>query len=180
MEQPRTMNPIDPIRYDLWLEEALRTVVKRALDHTLEHGLQGDHHYYVTFDTNADGVDIPDHLHALHPDDMTIVIQHQFDDLSVDDDMLAVTLRFSGRPTRLFVPLTAITAFADPSVNFGLQLRMTTDEDDLDDDDDDPDDMEMTAAMDDLTRSTENENTDGTIDEAGTAEVVSLDAFRKK
>ncbi len=115
----------DPLPYDNWVEEALRGVVKRALDLTAEQGLPGEHHYYITFDTNHDGVEIPKYLHAEHPDNMTIVLQHQFEGLAVGEDHFDVALRFSGKLEHLRVPFSAISSFADPSVSFGLQLKIT-------------------------------------------------------
>ena len=113
----------DALHYEQWIIEALRGVVVRALTHSVSHGLPGDHHYYITFRTGLDGVDLPDHLRAQYPDEMTIVLQHQFWDLEVDDEAFSVTLSFKGRSARLRVPIHAVTAFADPSVNFGLQLK---------------------------------------------------------
>ncbi|MBK8906788.1 MAG: hypothetical protein IPM60_02475 [Rhodospirillales bacterium] len=109
--------------YDQWIEDALRGVVRRALLHAGEVGLPDEHHFYVTFRTDVGGVDIPAYLRALHPEEMTIVLQHQFWDLDVDDECFAVTLKFRGKRERLVVPLAAISQFADPSVNFGLQLK---------------------------------------------------------
>jgi hypothetical protein len=109
--------------YDTWLEEALRGVIRRALQYTAEHGLKGDHHFYLTFATAADGVDVAPELRARYPQEMTIVLQHQFWDLIVEDDHFEVTLKFRGRPARVIVPFAAIRAFGDPSVNFGLQLK---------------------------------------------------------
>ena len=176
------MDQLDPIRYDQWLEEALRGVVRRALEHTRDNGLQGDHHFYITFETDFDGVQMPDHLRALHPDDMTIVMQNQFEYLDVDTDGFGITLRFSGRPARLVIPFESITAFADPSVNFGLQLRMVSDGLDGEDFDDDlnafPDggDGLDETYTDEQTATEEVEEAEST----GTAEVIALDAFRKK
>jgi len=113
----------DPLRYDQWIAEALSGVVRRALALAAEEGLPGDHHFYVTFRTTAPGVQMPSHLKARYPEDMTIVLQHQFSDLVVDDGAFAVTLKFQGRSARLIVPFAAMTAFADPAVNFGLQLK---------------------------------------------------------
>ena len=113
----------DPLRYDKWIDEALRGVIRRVLVHTAAECLPGDHHFYITFRTKTDGVALPGHLLAEHPDEMTIVLQHQFDDLVVDEDALQVTLYFKGKGERLRVPLDAVTAFADPSVNFGLELK---------------------------------------------------------
>ncbi len=113
----------DSLQYEQWIVEALRGVVVRALNHSASHGLPGDHHYYITFRTGIDGVDLPDHLRAQYPEEMTIVLQHQYWDLEVDDEAFSVTLSFKGRSARLRVPISAVTAFADPSVNFGLQLK---------------------------------------------------------
>ncbi len=115
---------IDPLRYDKWIEDALRGVVRRALSFVAREGLPGEHHFYITFRTSADGVVLPDHLRAQHPEEMTIVLQHQFWDLEVERTRFSVSLKFKGQTERLTVPLTAITAFADPAVNFGLQLKM--------------------------------------------------------
>jgi hypothetical protein len=115
----------DGLRYDRMVEAALRGVVREAIAQAAENGLPGGHHFYITFKTNAPGVDISDHLRAKYPEEMTIVIEHQFWDLTVTDESFAVTLSFNNRPERLTVPLTAIGAFADPSVKFGLQFQET-------------------------------------------------------
>jgi hypothetical protein len=115
----------DGLRYDRMVEAALRGVVREAVAQAAENGLPGGHHFYITFKTNAPGVDIGDHLRAKYPEEMTIVIEHQFWDLTVTDESFAVTLSFNNRPERLTVPFTAIGAFADPSVKFGLQLQET-------------------------------------------------------
>jgi len=113
----------DGLRYDRMVEAALRGVVREALAEAAEKGLVGGHHFYITFKTNAAGVDISDHLRAKYPEEMTIVIEHQFWDLTVTDECFAVTLSFNNRPERLTVPFAAIGAFADPSVKFGLQFQ---------------------------------------------------------
>ncbi len=113
-----------PLRYDVWVEEALRGVIRRALEWVSKNGLPGDHHFYITFETGARGVEIPDFLHAEYPEEMTIVIQHRFRDLTVADDAFEVTLTFKGVAEPLRIPLEAVTAFADPAVNFGLQLKV--------------------------------------------------------
>ncbi len=124
--------------YDALVEQALRGVVREALSRAAEHGLPGDHHFYITFRTDAEGVSIPSHLAATHPEDITIVLQHEFWDLSVDTDApdtFGVTLSFNDRKERLVVPFAAITGFADPSAKFGLQFQYEDDfEDSLDDD----------------------------------------------
>jgi hypothetical protein len=109
--------------YDQWIEDALRGVIRRALAYVAADGLPGNHHFYITFATQAAGVDIAPELRARYPNEMTIVLQHQFWDLQVDDDAVAVTLKFHGRSARLYIPLKAISAFGDPSVNFGVQLH---------------------------------------------------------
>jgi len=110
--------------YEKWVEEALRDVIKRALQQTVIDGLPGDHHFFITFLTGPNDVNIPDHLRAEHPEEMTIVLQHQFHNLSVTDEGFSVNLSFNGRQCHLSIPFKAITAFADPAVNFVLQLKM--------------------------------------------------------
>ncbi len=111
------------LRYDLMLEKAYRGVVREALAVTAQQGLPGGHNFYITFLTDFPGVDIPDFLLAQYPLEMTIVLEHQFWGLEVDEDRFAVTLSFRNQMQRLTVPLAAITAFADPSVKFGLEFR---------------------------------------------------------
>ncbi len=115
----------DGLRYDRMVEAALRGVVREAIAQAAETGLPAGHHFYITFRTNAPGVGISDHLRARYSEEMTIVIEHQFWDLTVTDESFAVTLSFNNRPERLTVPFTAISAFADPSVKFGLQFQET-------------------------------------------------------
>lgn len=110
------------LRYDAMVEQALRGVVRRALSYAAERGLPGDHHFYVTFHTNDPGVDIPAQLRTRYPNEMTIVLQHQFWGLDVGEEAFGVTLSFSDVPERLTIPFSAISAFADPSVRFGLQF----------------------------------------------------------
>ncbi len=110
------------LNYDRMMEDAHRSVVSRALSHAAEYGLSGDHHFYITFLTDRPGVDIPDHLRSKYPREMTIVLQHQFSGLEVGPEAFNVTLSFSNRPERLTVPYAAVSAFADPSVRFGLQF----------------------------------------------------------
>lgn len=115
----------EPLRYDLWIEDAFRSVVRRALAYTAAKGLPGDHHFYITFRTAAQGVRIPAYLKAQHPLEMTIVLQFKFDDLVVDDAGFSVALSFKGKRESLYVPFAAVSSFADPSVNFGLQFKIT-------------------------------------------------------
>ncbi len=110
------------LRYDAMVEQALRNVVRRALSYAAERGLPGDHHFYISFRTNDPGVDIPAQLRSRYPNEMTIVLQHQFWGLDVGEEAFGVTLSFSDVPERLTIPFSAISAFADPSVRFGLQF----------------------------------------------------------
>ena len=166
----------DPLRYDLWIEEALHTVIRRSLQYAASDGLPGEHHFYITFQTDEDGVVIPDYLRAEHPEEMTIVLQHQFDDLQVDEETLTVMLRFNGNPETLVVPLSSVTSFADPSVNFGLQLKMTALEgEEFEFDASDVTNMETAVAG-----APGNTDSVPTDDNEKTGEVIALDAFRKK
>jgi hypothetical protein len=113
----------DQLRYDLFVERALRQVVRETLDQVAHHGLPGAHHLYITFKSKFPGVAMPDWLHEAYPEEMTIVLQYQFWDLLVEDDRFAVTLSFNDARERLIVPFAAITAFADPSVNFALPFQ---------------------------------------------------------
>ena len=113
----------DVLRYDLMVQEALKGVVRKILSEAARDGLPGEHHFYVTFRTGAPGVRLSQRLREKHPEEMTIVLQHQFWDLSVSDHAFEVGLSFSGVPERLLVPFDAITTFFDPSVQFGLQFE---------------------------------------------------------
>jgi hypothetical protein len=113
----------DLLRYDKMVEEALRGVVRQALTQAAKDGLSGSHHFYVTFRTGHAGVSIPDYLVAKYPDEMTIVLEHQFWELEVEPELFRVTLSFQNRLERLVIPFGAVTAFADPSVKFGLQFQ---------------------------------------------------------
>ena len=121
-ERGRAMGDIG-LRYDVMVEAALRGVMRDALTHVIEHGLPGAHHFYLTFRTGHPGVQIDSSIRARFPEEMTIVLQHQFWDLSVQEHGFAVTLSFANTRQRLVVPFAAVTAFNDPSVNFGLQFQ---------------------------------------------------------
>src|SRR5918995_5468627 len=114
---------VDHIRYDLLAQEALRGVIARVLADVAKNGFPGDHHLYITFDTRAAEVRISPRLHEIYPEDMTIVLQHQFWDLTVTEDGFEVGLSFKGVPERLAVPFAAIKGFFDPSVDFGLKFE---------------------------------------------------------
>lgn len=112
----------DQIRYDVLTQEALRGVVRTVLHKIANSGLPGDHHLYIAFETRARGVSISDRLRDQYPEEMTIVLQHQFWDLEISDERFEVKLSFNNIPERLVVPFMAIKAFYDPSVQFGLQF----------------------------------------------------------
>jgi hypothetical protein len=153
--------------YDAWAEEALREVAIRALEHAAAHGLPGEHHFYLTFRTDHPGTTVPGHLKARYPQEITIVVQHQFEDLLVDRaaQRFSVTLFFGGVPSRLVVPFGALTMFHDPQVRFGLRFPVTgADLPAFDDTPEAPEpQVEATPAL-----------------PAAPAQVVSLDAFRRK
>ena len=114
----------DRLHYGRLVEDALRTVVRDVLKRTAKEGLLGQHHFYITFRTGDPGVEIADYLRERYPTEMTIVIQHQYWDLQVDDEKLAVSLSFNNMPERLVIPFRAIKVFADPGVEFGLQFTL--------------------------------------------------------
>lgn len=160
----------DTLRYDKMVEQALRGVVRKAVQEVIDmDGLPGEHHFYITFMTDYPGVKIPGYLRDRYPGEMTIVLQYQFHDLFVDSELMTVTLSFNNVPEKLEIPLAAITIFADPSVNFALQFQPLGEDigpDDFDPDDDGDDD-------------TGGDDDDATKP-APKGEVVSLDKFRKK
>ena len=138
-----------------------------------EGALPGEHHFFITFDTNFSGVEISPQIKAKYPAEMTIVLQHQYWDLAIRPDSFTVTLSFNKRPERLVIPFAAMTAFADPSIKFGLQFHLS--DDDFDDDFDDGLPFDETApAVNDEDPSGKGEK------RRPVAEVISLDTFRKK
>lgn len=121
--------PDSLIPYDEIVQEALRAVVGRVLGEVQQSGgLPGAHHFYITFKTNAPGVDIPKHLVERFPDEMTIVLQNKYWDLKVQSDLFQVSLTFNQVAAQLTIPFSAITAFVDPAVNFALQFQVAADE----------------------------------------------------
>src|SRR5262249_21438711 len=112
----------DHIRYDVLARDALRGVLRKVLTDAATHGLPGEHHFFITFVSKAEGVKLSSRLLAQYPEEMTIILQHQFWDLTVLEDRFEVGLSFGGIPERLVVPFSAIKSFLDPSVKFGLQF----------------------------------------------------------
>lgn len=161
--------PVDHLGYQDMAQEALRGVIRAALRRAGEpEGLPGDHHFYITFVTRAAGVSIPEDLARAYPDEMTIVLQHQFWDLVVSEAEFSIVLQFSGQPKKLLVPYSAVTRFYDPSVQFLLQFELPP----LAPSDGD-DGSEGTEAPEETSSPAE-----GAGD--GEAKVVSLDTFRKR
>jgi hypothetical protein len=123
-ETPESLIPYDEI-----VQDALRAVVGRVLGEIEQTGgLPGEHHFYITFKTRIPGVSIPKHLMERFPDEMTIVLQHRFWDLKVEDDAFSVGLSFGGVPAMLHVPFAAVTQFHDPAVEFALTFHASADE----------------------------------------------------
>ena len=114
---------VDHIRYDILAQEALRWVVQKVLVDVAKNGLLGEHHFYISFDTRADGVRLSPRMLAQYPEEITVVLQHQFWDLVVTEEGFEVGMSFGGIPERLNVPFAAVKGFFDPSVQFGLQFE---------------------------------------------------------
>lgn len=153
----------DTIDYGKLMHRAMRGLIQEVLTGVAEHGLPGDHHFFITFDTRHPEVEIADWLSDRYPSEMTVVMQNWYENLEVDDEGFAVTLNFGDAPERLEIPYDAIRTFVDPSVEFGLRFESPDEEDDEDDDDPTP--------------------PEGDGPDSGhkhhDAEVVSLDRFRK-
>ena len=167
------------LRYDRMVEHALRSVVRKALAEAAQRGLPGEHHFYITFHTDRPGVGIADWLRQQYPQEMTIILQHQFWDLTVEEERFAVTLSFGGRHERLTVPLESVTRFADPSVKFGLQFEAAEEEAEVK--------PSATAAASpkaskqaDAPAPTPTARSPASSDSPKGADVVALDSFRKK
>jgi hypothetical protein len=155
----------DYIGYQALTDAALRGVVREALRRAEKQGLLGAHHFYLTFKTHFPGVEIPDFLREQYPEEMTIVLQHQFWGLKIDDEHFEVTLTFKKLPATLSIPFSALTGFADPGVQFGLQFKEVPGGEGAAK----PAHAPPPAA-----------ETDGEQPAPAPGEVVSLDSFRKK
>lgn len=156
---------IDTINYGQMMHRAMRGLLVELLTEVAVTGLPGEHHFFITFDTTHPDVEIADWLRERYPEEMTIVMQHWFDDLIVTDEKFSVTLNFGSQPETLVVPFEAIHTFVDPSVEFGLRFE-GTEEEDFEDSPESP----MVELEDDHVEAETRK---------GDAEVVSLDSFRK-
>lgn len=165
------MDTTETLRYDRWIEDALKGVVRRALTHCQEHGLPGDHHFYITFATDHPDVSMPEHLKAQYPREITVVLEHEYWDLNVGEDAFDVSLSFNDIRSPLHIPFETITGFADPSVKFGLQFKMDMLDDEFEDEIDDLEEDDLPASSTSAPASEKGDTSDN---------VVTLDAFRNK
>ncbi len=156
----------DSINYGELMHRAMRGLMKELLTDIGKNGLPGEHHFFITFDTAHKGVEIADWLRERYPSEMTLVIQHWFENLEVFDDYFTITLNFGNNPEPLVIPFEAIKTFVDPSVEFGLRFE-DQEEDDIDID------------LEEIPESPMVELEDAPEPAKGDAEVVSLDSFRK-
>jgi len=190
--------PVDHIRYDILVQEALRGMVRDVLAEAAKNkGMPGEHHFFITFDTTDEGVRLSPRLRAQYPEEMTVVLQHQFWDLKVTDDAFEVGLSFGGVAERLVIPFDAIKGFADPSVQFTLQFESLAEAPDEDGDEteaetdkppaskrrtpqrQEPKDAKATSVPASPLPVAADKSEDKPSDKGG-AEVVRLDRFRKK
>ena len=151
------------IDYGNLMHDAMRGLIRNVLTDVAETGLPGAHHFFISFDTGHPDVEIADWLSDRFPDDMTIVMQHWFEKLTVDEEGFAITLNFGNQPERMYIPFDAIRTFVDPSVEFGLRFETQESEEDKEADMSDAETVEA----------------EETGDDKKDAEVVSLDSFRK-
>ncbi|MDO8984323.1 SspB family protein [Cypionkella sp.] len=147
------------IDYGNLMHRAMRGLIQTVLKDVSVHGLPGAHHFFITFDTTVERVVMADWLRSRYPGEMTIVVQHWFEDLIVTDEGFEITLNFGNQPEHLVIPFDAVRTFVDPSVEFGLRFE-THDDDDEDDEDEDPEDDPPPPQ--------------------GEAQIVRLDKFRKQ
>ena len=172
----------DLIRYDLLVQDALRGAVRKVLSEVAKEGLPGEHHFYITFRTHAPGVRLSTAMREQYPDVMTIILQHQFWDLSVSETNFEVGLSFRNVPERLLVPFDAVTEFYDPSVQFGLKFEVEepAPEDGANDLEPNESNGPVVFAPVEARKETPAADVTAASAEAEPGKVVSIDAFRKK
>lgn len=169
------------IDYGNLMHQAMRSLIRNVLDDIAANGLPGEHHFFITFDTGHPEAELADWLSDRYPEEMTVVIQHWFDNLDVSDEGFAITLNFGDNPEPLYIPYDAIRTFVDPSVEFGLRFEHAVDEDE----DiistsplhlaEEPSDEDATPEVEEIPEKVETKKEDTKKD----AQVVSLDSFRK-
>jgi uncharacterized protein len=169
MEDDQTQRPESLLPYEKWIEQALREVVARAIEHAAVQGLPGGHHFYITFRTGHPGVELPPHVRAQYPQEMTIVLQHQFWDLAFNRETRAIQvgLSFGGVPSKLVIPLDAVVEFADPHIRYGLRFQVPEAA------------VSSEMAVEEPPPAAENSEPTAAKD-AEPGQVVSLDAFRRR
>ena len=155
------------IDYGNLMHRAMRGLIKTVLTKVSENGLPGEHHFFITFDTRHPGVEMADWLAERYPEDMTVVMQHWFENLEVGDDGFRVTLSFGNAPETLYIPYDSLETFVDPSVEFGLRFETTDEDEDEDGDGETLEDIPEAPMAEDVE------------DAPQDAEIVSLDSFRK-
>jgi hypothetical protein len=148
------------IDYGNLMHRAMRGLIQTVLKDVADHGLPGAHHFFITFDTTFDGVEMADWLRARYPAEMTVVVQHWFEDLIVTDEGFSITLNFGNNPEHMVIPFDSVRTFVDPSVEFGLRFETHADDEDDEDDEDGPEDDPTPPA--------------------GDAQILRLDRFRKQ
>lgn len=154
----------DYINYPQMIDNAMRNMVRDVMRRVQSEGLPGEHHFFISYNTQFPGVKMSDQLRAKYPKDITIVMQHQFWDFKVEDHQFNVTLSFGGAPEKLTVPFAALTAFADPSIKFGLQFQSLSTEENF---------IPPTSGGDEPEPASDDSG-------EGMDKIISLDAFRKK
>jgi uncharacterized protein len=166
MDDDQKQRPDSLLPYETWIEQALRHVVAQAIEHVAAAGLPGGHHFYITFRTDHPGVEIPSRIRAQYPQEMTIVLQHQFWDLGFDRDTetIAVGLSFGGVPSKLVIPLAAVVEFADPHIRYGLRFQS----------------VEPPASEPQPPAAAATPDSPAAAKDAEPGQVVSLDAFRRR
>ena len=160
------------IDYGNLMHRAMRGLIQEVLADVADRGLPGSHHFFITFDTRHEGAELADWLRERYPTEMTVVMQHWYDALEVNDDGFGITLNFGDSPERLYIPYDSILTFVDPSVEFGL--RFETQDDGSDEDDPEAPPRPLRATRDDADTSD-----DASRRPSGEADVVQLDKFRK-
>ena len=167
------------IDYGNLMHDAMRSLIRKVLSEVAKDGLPGAHHFFISFDTQHPDVELAKWLSERFPEDMTIVMQHWFEDLDVGEDGFGVTLSFGDNPERLYVPFDAIRTFVDPSVEFGLRFEsQDEDDEDFDEDEELGDEVVEQLSPDLPTKKPAKASTEDS-DEKKDADVVSLDSFRK-